>query len=196
MIKGIVQREWEESVCPCWTDTTRAVDRRMVLELGNDRKRRGQRHCAAGRSPQHGLLNLSHAESHPLSLLFPFSIRLKSGFSAPNRTVRGWLVGSCLGLSRSGSGSCQLLFIGAQTLPRAGPQFSPHSHFLSVFLKMSRVHYLLSCVSCFIHSCSPHLGNMSLSSRLWFSRPGYIRNNCCTLKSPAARDLPKQSLNF
>lgn len=116
--------------------------------------------------------------------------------SAPNRTVRGWLGGSCLGLSRSGSGSCQLLFIGAQTLPRAGPQFSPHFHFLSVFLKMSRVHYFLSCVSCFIHSCSPHLGNMYLSSRLWFSRPGYIRNNCCTLKIPAARDLPKQSLNF
>ena len=194
MIKGTVQREWEGSVCRCWTDTTRAVHRRAVLELGNDRQRR-----AEGTGPLEVLLGTAsstcHTQSHILCPYFPFSIRLKSGFSAPNRTVRGWLVGSCLGLSRSGSGSCQLLFIGAQTLPRAGPQFSPHSHFLSVF-KMSRVHYLLSCVSRFIHSCSPHLGNMYLSSRLWFSRPGYIRNNCCTLKSPAARDLPKQSLNF
>lgn len=171
MIKRIVQREWEGNVCRRWTDTTHAVDRRVVLEVGNGRKRRGQRGCAAGSSPPRGLLNLSYAESHTLSLLFPSSIRLKLGFSAPNRTVRGWLVGSCLGLSRGVSGSCQLLFIGAQTLPRAGPQFSPHSHFLPVFLKMSRVHYLLPCVFCFIHSCSPHLGNMHLSSRPWFSRP-------------------------
>lgn len=121
--------------------------------------------------PLHGLLNLSYAESHTPSLLFTFSLRLKLGFSSPNRTIRGWLVGSCLGLSRGASGSCQLLFIGAQTLPRAGPQFSPHSHFLPVFLKMSRVHYLLPCVFCFINSCSPHLGNMHLSSRPWFSRP-------------------------
>lgn len=171
MIKRIVQREWEGNVCQHWTDPTRVVDRRVVLEVGNGRKRSGQRRCSAGSSPLHGLLNLSYAESHTPSLLFPFSLRLNLGFSSPNRTIRGWLVGSCLGLSRGASGSCQLLFIGAQTLPRAGPQFSPHSHFLPVFLKMSRVHYLLPCVFCFINSYSPHLGNMHLSSRPWFSRP-------------------------
>lgn len=93
------------------------------------------------------------------TLLFPFFIRLKLGFSALNRTTRISLSSNDSGLSIGMSGSRQLLSIKAQALAknRSSP---PLLLLLYALICPELTCIALSPISCFIHRSSLHLGSM------------------------------------
>lgn len=139
-----------------------------------------------------------HMQSHVLCPYYFLSPGIKSGFCTVSRTIRSSLISSHLGLSRSTSGSCQLLFIKTQALPRTGPllicSLPTTTPSLTLFLKMLRVCIYWPSFCVLLYSWL-----FSTSSKYAFileavvPSPGYIRINCYTLKTPATRDPPKQT---
>lgn len=125
------------------------------------------------------------------TLLFPFFIRLKLGFSALNRTSRISLSSNDSKLSTGMSGSCQLLSIKAQALAKNRPS-PPLPLLLYALICPELTCIALSPISCFIHRSSLHLVSMYSLSAVILS-PVYIRSNWCTFIIPAARNPSRQT---